>query len=845
MSLARRPLRLLGLAVLGCAVAAPAAPASTSTPRVLPPVKETFSAAKSKRQTCSSRPLTGRGVDLVAWSAPADGLLKARMRGSSSSDWDLALFDAATNRKLDGSSAFRSNELATALLQRGQQVRVQACRLSGRQRSVPVSLEFTAMKLEAPTYKMQLVEVEVPTEWDRARLATLGLDLSDHSDGRTWHAILHSPSDAMKLTGAGFRYRVEIADVAAQDARDRASERRFALSGQRAGVPSGRTSYRTYDDYLNDLKEMVFDHPDHVRAVTLPVQSIDGRDIVGVEIARNVHRTDDGRPVYFQIGIHHAREWPAGEATIEFGLDLLQRGLAAEDRWKNVFDNARTYIVPIQNPDGFVTSRSFGTTPNDDQPTFPFTPQQGSGAAGYRRKNCRPNANEANAGIPCEMRQNADNGVDTNRNYGEKWGGPGTSSNQSSLVYHGAGPFSEPEVESVRQFLKRIQPTLLITNHTFTGLILRPPGTSDDGPAPDEEAMREIGDAMAAETDYTSQYSYQLYDTSGTTDDWLYGGLASFSFTPEIGKTNFHPSYTNDFVPEYDGRDGTDKFGRPTRLGGLREAYLIAGEAAIHPSSHSILRGTAAPGKTLRIQRDFETVTSSRPNDNGVQHPLQRLPEHRESTLTVPATGQFEWHVAPSTRPFEREPVPWILTCEEADGRVLERREVFVSRGQQLSLDLACGAPGGPAGSQPAVEPPQVAPTCVDRFSPRTTFSLRGSLITRRRIAIRGRSRDRGCVDPGTERLRAAGLEKVEISIARFTRGARCQYLQADGRLTRARSCRSRMVYLPVEGTTAWRFIEAARLPRGHYKIWVRGADTADNVERKDARRNFLRVFVR
>ena len=840
MSPARRLLRVLGLTVAGCAVAVPAAPAATTTPRALPVVKETLSAASAKRQMCSARERTGRGVDFTGYRAPDQGLLKVRLQGSDRSDWDLALFDVATGRKLDGSSAFRSNEVASAVLKSGQLVRVQACRLSGTQRSVPLALEFTAMKLAPPTHKKQLVEIDVPTAWDQARLAQLGLDLTDHSDGRTQDAILHSPADAMKLTGAGFRYRVEIPDLAAQDALDRASERRFALSGRRAGTPGGRTSYRDYDDYLTDLKQMVFDHPGEVRAVTLPLKTLDGRDMVGVEIARDVHRTDDGRPVYVQIGVHHAREWPAGEATIEFGLDLLQRGLAGEPRWKNVFDNARTFVIPIQNPDGFITTRSFPSTPADNEQST-LTPQQGDGAFGYRRKNCRPAPSEE--GTPCEMRQDADNGVDTNRNYGEQWGGPGTSSTQSSLVYHGTGPFSEPETESVRQFLLKLQPTLLITNHTYSGLMLRPPGTDENGPAPDEERMRAIGDAMARETEYTSQYSYQLYPTSGTTDDWLYGGLASFSFTPEIGKTNFHPSYTDDFIPEYDGKVGADKNGDPIQLKGLREAYLIAGEAAVNPDSHSLLRGTAPAGRILRIKRDFVTVTSSKPNDDDVQNPVQHLQEHRESTLTVPVTGRFEWHVAPSTRPFEREPVAWTLTCEDGQGNVLEQRDVFVERGQQLNLDLGCGQVGGPAGTQPPVEAPAPVQTCIDRLAPRTTITRRASIFSRRRIALRGRANDRGCTDPGTNNLRAAGLARVELSIARFARG-RCQYLQANGRLSKPRSCRT-VTYLPARGTLSWRFDRTLRLPRGHYKIWVRSADEARNVERKDARRNFLRKFLR
>jgi murein tripeptide amidase MpaA len=844
MSLAPRPLRLLLATALIGALAASPAPAATTTPRVLPTIQDTLSVTGAKRLTCSARPRTGGSVDSTVWRAPDDGLLKVRLDGGSRGDWDLALFDAATGRKLAASSAFRSNELASAYVVRGQAVDVQACLRRGSRRSVPLAIDFAAFKPAPLDHRIQLVEVDVPTAWDKARLASLGVDLSDHSDGHTQHAVLYSPADAMKLTGAGFRYRVEIPDVLAQDARDRAAERRFALSGRRADIPSGRTSYRQYDDFLADLKAMVDDHPGVVRPITLPVKSLDGRDIVGVEIATDVDRTDDGRPVFVQIGTHHAREWPAAEATIEFGLDLLARGLAGEPRWKDILDNARTYIIPIQNPDGFVTTRTFPNSPNDDNPTFPFTPQQGSGAAGYRRKNCRPLLPDED-GVPCELRQQGDNGVDTNRNYGEQWGGPGTSSDQSSLVYHGEGPFSEPESESVRELLVKVQPTVLITNHTFSGLILRPPGTADNGPAPDEDRMRLLGDAMARETEYTSQYSYQLYDTTGTTDDWLYGGLSSFSFTPEIGKTNFHPSYTDDFIPEYDGKDSVDKNGDEIKLGGLREAYVLAGLAAINPDTHSILRGTAPAGRTLRIKRDFVTVTSARPDDDGVQHPVQRLPEHRESTLTVPSSGEFVWHVDPSTRPFEPEPVPWTLTCEDGAGNVLEQRDVFVARGQQLTLDLAC-APAQPDTPTPAPVPvpPQTPPVCADTFSPQSTFAKGPSRVGRRGLSLRGGSTDRGCTDPGTSFLRASGVGKVQVSIARVVRGNRCRFLGTRG-FGKVRSCRSQQVYLDATGTTSWRLERKLRLPKGEYKLWVRGVDQAQNVERRDARRNFWRVFVR
>ena len=108
-----------------------------------------------------------------------------------------------------------------------------------------------------------------------------------------------------------------------------------------------------------------------------------------------------------------------------------------------------------------------------------------------------------------------DRGVDPNRGYGLEWGGPGTSSSPGHGNYAGPGPFTEPELEGFRRWLRDRQVAVLVTNHTSGRLLMRPPGTTLNGPTPDEATMKPIGDAMGAAAGYTSQYSYDLYDTTG------------------------------------------------------------------------------------------------------------------------------------------------------------------------------------------------------------------------------------------------------------------------------------------------------------------------------------------
>ena len=224
MSLARRVPFLAAFALALAAFPTPAG-AATTTPRILPTIERTVSVAAAERRDCRTLAFDARGVTTRSWKAPDEGYVAARLHGPASSDWDIALFDATTKRKLDASLAFGSNELVTTQVLRGQELTIQSCRRTGRDAAIPMTIDFTALKVEPPTHKLQLVEVDARTPWDFQRLRAIGIDTTDHSDGNGQDAILHGPDDARKLAEAGFTYRVKIADVAAQDAADRAAER--------------------------------------------------------------------------------------------------------------------------------------------------------------------------------------------------------------------------------------------------------------------------------------------------------------------------------------------------------------------------------------------------------------------------------------------------------------------------------------------------------------------------------------------------------------------------------------------------------------------------------------------
>ena len=267
---------------------------------------------------------------------------------------------------------------------------------------------------------------------------------------------------------------------------------------------------------------------------------------------------------------------------------------------RDLVSKTRTIVVPVVNVDGFNASREAGELfqhaaghdtdyDGDGEISDPEFILAGSTSPNeYRRKNCRlfgdPPLGNCNAGVDTGL---VGHGVDPNRNYGAFWGGAGSSGLAPTQTYRGPAPFSEPETQNVRELISARQVTTLITNHTFSNLVLRPPGIAAQGQTVDEPIYKALGDSMAAENGYASQFGYQLYDTDGTTEDWSYNATGGLGFTFEIGDLGFHPPFA-ETVAEWNGTTD-DATG-----GGNREAYFKAQQNTADTSKHSVLAGPCA-----------------------------------------------------------------------------------------------------------------------------------------------------------------------------------------------------------------------------------------------------------
>jgi Zinc carboxypeptidase len=697
----------LAAIALAC-VALPASASAAAGVTKLAPTTQTLTIPSAGGGSCTVRQSAGtRGVAVSRYTAVSDGAITAHLRGGGYDDWDLALFDAASGRRLDASLGFGANEVAQAVVHKGQVLAIQACRLRGSSPRLPLTIAGVAAPLAkagAGAPAQSLVEIPLSSPLDLNALRGLGLNLDEAGDGHSATAVVSGPADATKLTTAGFTYKTLIPDLAAAERGYRAREAAAAAAGPSA-LPSGRTGYRDYPAIQADLKKIVADHPTLARPITLPKKTFQGRDIQGIEVTNNVKAADDGKPAFFLMGEHHAREWPSAEIPVEFGL-YITSNYGKDARVTALLRKVRIFIVPVINVDGYIASRGAidpADTSGDPGALLSLGESVAppGGSLAYRRKNC--DGASPDPSTPCELQY----GVDPNRNYGQNWGGSGAGTDPNDQDYRGTDMWSEPETQAVHEFSQSHDITTLITMHNFASLVLRPPGVHDAGLAPDEDALKKLGDIMGQDTGYTSEFGYQLYDTSGTTEDWNYGAAGTFGYTIEMGPSadkggNFHIAYDRAVVNQWTGSETEKGKGK-----GLRDALLAAGEAAADRSEFSTLQGTAPPGSLLRLHKDFTTFSSDicTVEDTDVPctaqgvMPKRSKPDHLDYTTVVPPSGKFSWIVTPSTRPFELKAgktEQWTLTCEvNGSKQVLETRKITVDRGQTLALDLPCGSKGG------------------------------------------------------------------------------------------------------------------------------------------------------
>lgn len=269
--------------------------------------------------------------------------------------------------------------------------------------------------------------------------------------------------------------------------------------------PKGDEAFHTYQEVLSELKGYAQRFPDLVEYFEFG-KTIEENVIPAIKISRKDHGQNFIPAILF-LGAHHAREHLSTEIPMLLIKYLLDQ-YGKDQRITGLLDSRVLYFVPMLNVDGAM---------------YDIT--------GRKYKSWRKNRVKNKGGTY---------GVDLNRNYAFGWGTGGSSRSESSDVFMGPNPFSEPETIAVKDFVET-HPEIrtLLSFHTFSELILYPWGGRDEGiGGRDQKVFETMAQTMAQWNKYKPEQASDLYIASGDTCDWAYGEHGIFCFTFELSPSS-------------------------------------------------------------------------------------------------------------------------------------------------------------------------------------------------------------------------------------------------------------------------------------------------------------------
>jgi hypothetical protein len=329
---------------------------------------------------------------------------------------------------------------------------------------------------------LRLVRIQLAQESDGLWVRDLGLDLLGRERGVIEVAV--SDREIDRLLDLGLEVAVVEGDLEA------AQRRRLGPAADR---------YHTFAEVEAELQTLHRTHPELVGEPIAIGESWEGRPIWAVKISDHPER-DEGEPAVLFDALHHARE-PMGMESLLYAMQELVRSYPTDPDLRALIDERELWFVPVVNPDGYV----FG------------------GIGGMWRKNRRPNPDGSF-------------GVDLNRNYSYRWGADdlGSSPLPASPTYRGPAPFSEPESQALRDFIRARRFAAGMTLHAFADVNLLPTGFDR---APE---IRDLYARLARDLERLTGYPHGqpqeiLYPSNGRSQDWQAHEAGMVVVEPEIG----------------------------------------------------------------------------------------------------------------------------------------------------------------------------------------------------------------------------------------------------------------------------------------------------------------------
>lgn len=364
--------------------------------------------------------------------------------------------------------------------------------------------------------------------------------------------VLGDAATAAALKARGLTVRTER-KLAPLPAATRGTRSALQPDGTLAAAAYGTFygGYHTVDAQMQHLRDVAAAYPTLTTLVDYgdswrKTRGLSGYDLLAICITRKnagdcARSTSAPKPRSMVISAIHARELATAEITWNW-IDHLTQSYGTDPAVTSLLDTTEVWVVPVINPDGRKIVEGGGNAPY------------------YQRKN----ANTTRGSCRNPPTSSNQYGVDLNRNATFHWGGVGSSSSACTQTYRGVSAASEPETVAHQAlfnslFADRRGPAItdaapvtttgtFMTYHSYAGLVLYPWGDSNSS-APNGAKLRELALRLTQSNGYTAgQGGAVLYQTTGTTDDDVYGRLGVASFTTELGAAG---TSCDGFMPAY------------------------------------------------------------------------------------------------------------------------------------------------------------------------------------------------------------------------------------------------------------------------------------------------------
>lgn len=403
-------------------------------------------------------------------------------------------------------------------------------------------------------------------------------------------------------------------------------------------LPSERTEFRTWDDYVAEMDRLAEEYPDLVEKFTLPEESSEGRESYGLVISDDVANADD-KPAFVDVALHHGNEWPSAELTMEYAIEVVEN--ADDPKYADLLDSARLVVVPVVNVDGLIA----------------------------------------------DQRRTATN-VDMNRNYGFGW---------ADRSAPGAGPWSEPETRNMRWLLQTSQGTVFNTQHTCIQVVLYPPLQQEAGPAQDMPRLHDLASDIAASygPDYQALASADDYETNGEAIDYAYYATRGLSITTEtcpdtrpsghdfeLEVLDVYDNHAEAMTKAFTVAADPAEHATITGVAPPGSTLTLSKQFTMWTSPYEQADGTVEPTSfEENLESSIEVTEDDGTFSWGVNPSYRPVPAYQESGVDGPQTGFYE--------------EPYTLTCESPTGRTTSTT-VNVDLGDSAAAALdECREPTG------------------------------------------------------------------------------------------------------------------------------------------------------